>query len=312
MAQLDDQQQAPPQAAPADGENTAFSEAFADRLNGKEKAPDGSAPSDQEPASARSQDAPHEAAPGSASGEAAAFDPWEGLTPEQKAHFERVQNSERSNRGRVGALTKKLQTFASQQAAPKPPEQQDEGAEERSEAKPSLQDRLKGVVEEYGDVVGPIAEILGEVQAQIDSIQKPAATMAEVDGDAVTLTKAYEVLERDHPDYLALSEDANFGKWLTSQDAKVIGLANSFDPTEVSLVLTKFKAERSAAYASQSGESGDKGTQDGTATDDKRRRQIEGSRAVTARGAPVAAGVPNDFSSAFKARVEAVKADAKS
>lgn len=277
----------------------AFAEAFALAAKGDAK-PDGDLPSEQEPAQAGSDEAPaRAAAEGSVSGEAAAFDPWTGLTPEQKSHFERVQNSERSQRGRVGALTKKLNSLASVAPAAKP-ETEGESAGEQS---PDDAD-LARVTEEYGDVVGPLVKRLETLQGQIDAIGKPAATKAEVDADAEEIGLALGELERDHPDYLTIGQDDNFHNWLGSQTPKVIALANSYDPVEVGLALSKFKIERSAAMAMQSDQGGEQGNQDSSATD-KRRRQLEGSQAVTTRGAPAAAGVPNDFSSAWKARVNA-------
>ncbi len=301
MADVLDQQQAP--QAPANGE-TDFSAAFLERARPEEKPEDGDKPSNVEPAPAGSSEAPAEAAAESDSGKAPAFDPWQGLTPEQKSHFERVQNSERSQRGRVGALTKKLQTLAAPQAAPAPsPKPEGEQADESSGGDVSdLDKRLQASIDEYGDVVGPVAELLKEVRGEIAKISSTATTKAEVDADAAEIAEHLTQLEKVHPDFADHGTGSDFDKWLADQPEKVIGLANSFDPREVSLALTLFKTERSAAIASQTGDEGDQGKQGSTATVDKRARQLEGNRAVTNRGAPVAAQVPNEFSAAWKAR----------
>ncbi len=303
MADVLDQQQAP--EAPANGE-TDFSAAFLERARPAESK-DGDEPSAKEPAEARSDEAPAEAAAeGSDSGEAKAFDPWTGLTPEQKSYFERVQNSERSQRGRVGALTKKLNTIEAPRAAqaPQAKPEGEQATEGDGDDVSDLDKRLQSVTDEYGDVVGPIVEALKEVRGQIDKIGKTATTKAEVDADAAEITASLGLLEKVHPDLKDHGPGSDFDKWLTEQPEKVIGLANSYDPREVSLALTLFKTERSAAIASQTGEGGDKGQQGSTATVDKRARQLEGSRAVTNRGAPVAAQVPNEFSAAWKARAQ--------
>jgi DNA repair exonuclease SbcCD ATPase subunit len=326
MASIPDSAQTPAgEAAPA-GDETSFSAAFAERsadLSGQKKKPepDGAEPSSKEPAEAGSSEAPADAAAKpDASGTAEQADPWKDLTPEQlrqrlvesEAERNRLQASERSQRGRVGALTRKLNTLSASTPAPSPAPtpaaKETPGSDETPATAESLEDRLKKVTEEYGDVVGPIAEMLTEVRAEIASIKKPAQTASEVDADAEELTKAYETLEKAHPDYIAVSQDANFTAWLGDQPAKVQELINSFDPREVSLGLTLFKTERSAALASQASEKGDTGKPASTATDDKRQRQLEGSRQVQGKTQPSAAGVPNDFSSAFKARVAAIAA----
>jgi hypothetical protein len=275
---------------------------------------DGAAPSDKEPAPAGSTEAPAGAgAEGTTSGtEATALDPWADLKPEQKSYFERLRDSERSQRGRVGALTRKLQGMAAPKAPETAPEEKPAkqatdtdsktGEDGKADSVSDLDKRLQAAVDEYGDVVGPIAEVLKDVRSEIAALKGTVSTV-EVEKDAQKLTEAYKALETVHPDYLAISEDQNFAAWLGDQPKQVIDLANSFDPREVSLALTLFKTERSAAIASQTGEGGDKGDKGSTATDTKRQRQLEGSRSVPSKGGTAVAQVPNDFSLAFKARV---------
>ena len=292
------------QALPAPDYETAFASAFAERAKDPEaRQTDGLEPSTTEPAPARSDEAPAVAAVDvSASGEAQSFDPWAGLTPEQKALLDRIQSSERSQRGRVGALTKKLNGIERERAtAPSQTKSEDEGGDG---ANPDDAD-LARITEEYGDVVGPIVKRLEAIQGKIDAIDLTSTTRDEVNADAEEMTQAFATLERDHPDFMQIAQDQNFENWKSAQTPKVQALSESYDPGEVSLVLTKFKAERSAAMAMQSGQDSDQGIQEGSATDDRRQRQLEGSKAVTTRGAPAAAGVPNDFSSAFKARTAA-------
>lgn len=292
-------------AAEEPGFAAAFAERGADPQRDEARQPtDGDKPSGTEPPA---EAGGSEAAPAAAAAEtvSSGFDPWNGLTPEQKSHFERLANSERSNRGRVGALTKKLNGQVAQRAVITPPEREAEQHADDNEPKPEaaasdLEARLQAVTDEYGDVVGPIAEVLKAVRDDIASL-KNVTSKVEVEADAKALTEAYTALEQVHPDYAALASDQNFGAWLGDQPKQVIDLANSFDPREVSLALTLFKTERSAAMATPPGQARDQGNQGGSAAD-RRARQLEGSRQVASRGAPAAAGVPDDFGSAFKAR----------
>ena len=336
----DVQNQEPPPAG-QQGEATdkdGFGAAFAERSNdpGKqasETQADGAdkEPSNKEPAEpqAGSTETPADAAASDAPADPPAkADPWEGLTPEQKSYFERLQASERSNRGRVGALTKKLHSTTAPRATDQPAApagdkapQQDREAEqgtktegttegEGADKASDLDKRLQAAVDEYGDVIGPVAELLKDVRAEIAGI-KATVSAVEVENDAQQLTAAYAALEQVHPDYQALAADDNFAAWLGDQPKPVVDLANSFDPREVSLVLTLFKTERSAATAKQPGGEGEPGKEGSTATDAKRQRQLEGSRQVPGKGQPAAAGTPKDFSSAFHARAQATAADSR-
>ena len=313
----DQQEETAGQPDPNEGKD-GFGAAFAERSSdlgqqASETQLDDDESSDLEPAPAGSTEAPAPAAAqetGSGT-EASAFDPFAGLTPEQKSHFERLQASDRSNRGRVSALTRKLNGTTAQ-AAPAPQAKTEQGTNEGSggeEATVSdLDKRLQTAVDEYGDVVGPIAEILKDVRAEIAAI-KGTVSAAEEEVSAQELEIAYEDLQAVHADALDLAEDPNFIAWIGDQPKQVIELANSFDPREVSLVLTLFKTERSAATASPTGAGSDTGHKESTATDAKRQRQLEGSKVIPNRGAPAAAGTPNDFRSAFKARTQAIAAE---
>jgi hypothetical protein len=117
------------EAAEGSSEQGGFSEAFAERAAPQAEAKPPETPA-AEPAAtneppaeqAGSVQAPsQEAADASSGTKAPAFDPYAGLTPELRAHWEKVAASERSNRGRVGALTKKLNGFTSGTQSPLPP-----------------------------------------------------------------------------------------------------------------------------------------------------------------------------------------------
>lgn len=310
--------------AEAQVEEASFSEAFRERAvaprgthrEEPDKAEAEKAPADTDKPAEEAGDveAPaKEAAAEDTSGEAKAFDPWSGLTPEQKAHFERVQVSERSNRGRVGALTKKLNRFLDGTPS-EPPEKKPEGQaeEQTSETKTDaagsgksaedIEKRLAAAAEEYGDVLGPLPDMVKELRKEVASL-KASATRHEVEQDAEALTKAYEELETKHPDYASFNEkNEAFVSWFTEQPANIQALVNSFDPKEVSLGLTLFKTE--SGVSPQGAEERQEGEGSTAASDDKRKRQLDGGKQVITRGQPAATGVPKDFSSAFRARAK--------
>lgn len=309
-------------ATEAAGEGSSqggFSDAFTERAGTVETpapAADTAATTDESAASADTAQAPPEGAADASSGTnaAPAFDPYAGLTPEQKAHFERLAASERSNRGRVGALTKKLNGLASG-GTQQPPAQAETGAShERSDEgaggtdtgngtgetqATDIEARLKAVTEEYGDILGPLPELITGLRKEIGEL-KASATRHEVDQDAQQLTQAYAALEAAHPDYEQVAANPAFHDWLGKQPQGVQALANSFDPAEVSLSLQLFKAESTAASAASTGAG--QGGSGSTATGDRRERQMEGLSQTPNKGAPAAAGVPKDFDAAFSAR----------
>lgn len=324
MADDTNNSQAPGSDEPGAGE-TGFSEAFAERSKDPsgEKQREAELAAGATPAAEGGDGSATADAPGAASKEAAdegsgtkapAFDPYAGLTPEQKSHFEaldaervKLQASERSQRGRVGALTKKLNSMT---GTHKPPASEESGSQARSdeggeggatgdETAADIEARLKAVTDEYGDIVGPVAEVVQELRKEVATL-KASATRHEIDQDAEALTKAYEALETAHPDYKEVAGDKAFHDWLGGQPKGVVALANSFDPAEVSLALRLYKTESGATSEAPTDEG--KGDQGSTATGDKRERQMDALRQAPSRGAPASSGVPNDFKSAFHER----------
>jgi hypothetical protein len=290
-----------------------FSEAFAERATPPgqtREAPAAAevvetpAATDGEPAEqAGSTEAPPQGAADEGSGtKAPAFDPFAGLSPEQNAHFAKLQASERSNRGRVGALTKKLNGLARTQEPPAKTEGQsggDDGAAETNTAG-DIEKRLAAVAEEYGDILGPLPDLVRDLRTEIDGLKASPTRETVSEDDAEAMAEAYDQLEGKHPDYKEIAGSPAFAKWMGAQPEKVQGLVNSYDPQEVSLGLTLYKAEAGILPKPPEGDAGGNG---GTATGEKRERQLDGLRQAPNRGA-AATGTPNDFGSAFKARSE--------
>lgn len=314
MADEPNQQQAPATEAPAEGAKDGFGAAFAEAVEGTPKTqPDGAEPSTKEPAEAGSEQAPAtEAATDATTSGTATPDPLAELTPEQlrqrladaEAERDRARASDRSNRGRVGALTKKLNNLE-RTPAPAAAPKAEEGEQPSSAKGTDLDAQYAKAIEEFPEVVGPLAERQKQLEAEMARL-KGFADLVEVNTDAEQLAQALDDLEKVHPDFREYNEgNAGFMAWLGEQPEPFQQAAGSTDPASVAKVLTLYKVERSAAPATPSGEGSDPGSQEGSATDDKRARQLDGNRQVPARGAPVVAGVPNEFSSAWKARAAA-------
>lgn len=299
------QQDAPASDADGDDFSAGFGEQAASEQREDEEAPADSSGS-EEPAKAGSDAPASAAAETEPSGEAPAFDPWQGLTPEQTAHFKRLDASDKSQRGRVAALTRKTQQLEQAAKAP-PPKQEATESDEAADTAADVDEEYRKAMEDYPEVVGPVVKrfeaIVADLQSKVDALPASQTPQDSVDADAEEMTKALETLSESHPDFREIGQDPAYHEWLAKQSPKVKGFAESYDPEEVSLHLTMFKAERSLAAARKGDE--EQGEQESTATGDKRKRQIEGSRQVSSRGQPAAGGVPNDFGSAFDSRAKA-------
>jgi hypothetical protein len=297
----------PEAEAPQVEEKGEFGSAFSERASGAEQ-PAGDEPAKSEPAEAGSDAAPSdEAASDAPAAPAQALDPWEGLKPEQRSYFERLAASERSQRGRVGALTKKLNGAqrTAQPSESQPAERQPSTAsgDEPSPAS-SIEARLEkldAVAEEYGDINGPVVEELKALRAEINAI-RPKVEEVDLDKSAYELEKAYVALEEKHSDWETVAGTPEFLEWAKTQPENLWAMVNSYDPAEVSLAITLYKTEN--GLASRATGEADEGANGSTATGDRRQRQLDGSKQVTTRGAPAATGVPNEYSAAFHARVK--------
>lgn len=272
-----------------------FSSAFAERAGRDEKQPEAETPKEDEPAPAAAEpkgDAEPEKAE-------AQFDPWNGLSDEQKSYFQKLQHSDSSNRGRVASLNRTIEQL---RAAGQPPAGQEPGNEEASpKADDDRTAKLKAAAEEYPDAVGPLVEAIVDLQARLED-KTPQAPQEEAAPSDEDMAKEYEALATAHPDYVEIGSDPSYAKWVGSKPKSIQALANSFAAEDVASVLTLYKAERQASMASQEETPGAK--TDTTAH--KRERQLEGSRAVLPRGAPTASGpAADDFHAAFNARASA-------
>jgi hypothetical protein len=170
---------------------------------------------------------------------------------------------------------------------------------------PTSKQRLKAVTDEYGDILGPVPELIAELRSKINKLEASSAR-SEVNTDAEAMAEAYGKLEAAHPDFRDYNEtNQQFVDWFTKQSSGIQALVNSQDPAETSLALQLFKTEHgiasSAKPAADTTDAGEGGDGD-TATGDRRARQLDGLTNAPNKGAPTVAGVPNDFSSAFKAR----------
>ena len=290
-----------------------FAAAFAARVSGKDVEEETGEDTREESSEESSEDAPEGEASEAAGEEPAAkpgseeSDPWADKTPEQlKAEIRRLQHSDQSQRGRISALQRQInarpQPAAEQRSEPKP---EDDAARQAREARA---ERVKSAVEDYPDAVGAIAEELADARKQIEDLVAqvtPIQQQRQVD----SWNDYYAGVAEQHPDSKDIIADANFVAWVHDQPKAIQELAVAQDVNAGVKVLTLYKAERAAAMAATETDETGKETPaaDKSATDDRRKRQLDGSRSVSSKGPSTSSAVPDDFSAAFKARTEKIK-----
>ena len=288
MAEVDGIDPAPA-AAPAQDQDS-FGDAFAERAGLAEKKPEADEPKEEtQPAPGASADEPAD------SQGAKPFDPWSGLSDEQKSFFESIRHSESSQRGRVSSLQKQINEL---KAATPPPAAVEKPGAESQDDKPNRAARLKEAAEEYPEAVGALVEAIVDLEAKLDA-QAPKAPATEgAEPDAAALETEYAALENAHPDYRQIGQDPSYSAWVGSKSKAIQNLANSYSADDVASVLTLYKAERTASQQQQPADTGKPDT-----NAQKRERQLQGSKAVQSRGPGGASGpASDDFHAAFAAR----------
>lgn len=292
MADMQDSASAP--ASQPDQSADAFASAFAEKAGREEETPPADKQEEHVPAA---EENPSEG-PVEEQG-SKPFDPWIGLSEEQKSYFESLRHSESSNRGRVASLNRQLQEAraASEAAAQKP---KDEGKDDKGgEQEESRAERLKRAAEEYPDAVADLVEEVIDLRSRLENTA-PAKPAEGTPPDDEALEKEYVALEEAHPDYRQIGADPAYASWVGSKSEAIKALANSYSAADVASVLTLYKAERAAALSSKQGDDPKPDT-----NAQRRGRQLEGSRAVENRGAPSASQpAADDFHSAFLAKAK--------
>jgi hypothetical protein len=234
-------------------------------------------------------------------------DPWADAPPELKALFEQTQKERdeakhraASDANRVAALSRKLQrlTEASVSAVTTP----DPKAEE---AKKALDQKVKQLREDYGDIAEPLIELIEAQGRELGAVKANLTGLSEQQ-QAQHIAAEQAALEQAHPDWRVVAQSPNFRGWLEVQPENIQRLAASWDARETSVALTLFKAEQIEATGGMS--EGPKPTpaeatrtqEAAAATGERRSQQLDGGKVVRSRPQPAASGPPEDFEAAFK------------
>lgn len=225
----------------------------------------------------------------------ASDDPWKDVPPETRALIAAIEKERdearhkaQSDANRVAALSRKIQSLTA--SAPAAPVKKDA---EPSEAQKALDAKVKQLREDYPEVAEPVLELLA---AQRDELKSVTSKLETVEGDRQQqfIQQQEALLTEAHPDWRQAVATTEFATWMEAQPAGIQKLAESYDARETSTVLTLYKTEMGVAAKAAAPAP----TPEQTATEARRREQLNGGVAVKSRPAPVTSGPPDDFEGA--------------
>jgi hypothetical protein len=247
--------------------------------------------------------APAEAAPGDAEPDGGSQPPegekapdlWASAPDDLKAEYQKVlkerdeaQHKAQSDANRVAALSRKLNTLQAPASAPQ------EAPAQPTEAQKALDDKVKQLREDYGDIADPLIELIEAQKAELKSVRTVLTGLSE-ERQAQVIAAETQAMEARHPDWREIAKSTEFAGWLEIQPENIQALATSWDARETSVALTLFKAESAEANGQQAPR-----PKANAATGARRSQQLDGGRDVGSRPAPAASDAPEDFDAAFK------------
>ncbi len=245
-------------------------------------------------------------------------DPFANATPEQKTAFNAVQaeldrykQSDRSQRGRVGSLQRRInELLAAQSPADEAGDDGGDSDELVAIREYLASDELAEWKEEYPEMAGPISKIAKLVET-LDSrvTQQGQQIQAANDSRNDDLIDEQEILlAHEHSDWQDVAAAEDFGLWLEKQpryvkEAAVRNAKSIVDAEEAADLISRFKADRSEGSDGGPEDTSDAGGDDANGKGDgttrlsgRRQRQLESAASSRAGGAGAADGIPENAS----------------
>ncbi|WP_395452851.1 hypothetical protein ACHMW5_02345 [Azospirillum melinis] len=242
-------------------------------------------------------------------GQGGSDDIWSTASEPQRAAYQAAQqrlqsleHDSRSNRGRVGALQREVDTLKKQLAA------STKAAGSTGQDQETADADIRRLQEEYPEVARPVLKELSSLRTQLSQaltrLDQRDSTEAQAQRDQA-LDREEQALTQMHPDWMQVTGNPAFTKWLETQPRYVVEAIQRNgeaiqDAAEAGDIITRFKAHQGvgAATAAPSA-SGATATGAPANLAARRQRQLESGAAVTSRGAGPAGGPPDDFDTAF-------------
>lgn len=241
---------------------------------------------------------------------------WADATPEQRAAHEaaqaqiaKLEQAERSNRGRLSALQRQLNDL--QRKPPAAPSSEDgkgaAGGEEGDPGEQADSDFLaskdwEAFKEEYPEVAGPMEKVVGTLQSHIKRQEKELSAIGQERRQSA-LEEQASVLIETHPDWQEVTAEEGFVEWLDSQprhirEAAMRNAEDIVDAEEAADVVGRFKEYRAAQTGGDDARNkGSRDTSRGNRNDaltGRRQRQLESASTARTRTPGGPSGIPED------------------
>jgi hypothetical protein len=199
---------------------------------------------------------------------------------------ERLRHSDKSQRGRVSALTKKLMEQA---AIVLPPE-------------PKLDESVKKdwetLSEEYPEISAPIEKRMRELDARMARVNQMLAQGSEFQKILAAREREsyravqFEELAQRHPDYAEVAASPDFTAWTKEAPEDLRMRLHSTEAKDASLVLDYYKREKGLV-----------GQSEVSALKEKRAETLKKSTGISTKkvGQTIRKEVADDFDAAFEA-----------
>lgn len=239
-------------------------------------------------------------------------DLWADAKPEQKAAYEaaqvqlkKLEQAERSNRGRLSAMQRQINELTRQPAAAKPAAKgaESQGTDQDDGVLASAE--WKAFREDYPDVAGPMAKMIGSLQETITRQGKELSAIGNERRQSA-LAEQEKLLVEAHPDWAQVTANQSFAEWLNGQprhirEAAIRNANEIVDAEEAADVVGRFKAHRdqqagsnAQQQQSQPQRQNGNGTQTNRPMTGKRQLQLTSAAAARSSGPGVAHGIPED------------------
>lgn len=168
-------------------------------------------------------------------------DPWQQRYLELQTEYNRLQEAERANRGRVSALQKQMSQMEKAQQQQTPSEALES---------PSMDPDMESFAQDYPEVWEAMRARERVIQAmfneRLEALQQEVKQpISELSAQAEASKKMAELrkLEKAHPDFETIQRDEGFWNWVRSQSAGVQQLAESALADDNIALLNMFKAQ---------------------------------------------------------------------
>jgi hypothetical protein len=220
-----------------------------------------------------------------------------------QSQLEKLEQSDRSNRGRLGAMQRQINALTKQAAADDAAAKQGQPPTDNSYLN---SDEYKEFADEYPEVAGPMSKILEGYEQRLKSVDERLSA----DQRESVVEEQTEVLTQYHPNWQSvLAANGNeFAEWVNTQprhiqEAAYRNAEEIVDAEEAADVVSRFEAFRSDNGVGDSSADGSAPKNGADSANprltDRRRRQLETAAGARGSGPGIASGIPEDGDEQF-------------